>query len=62
MYADPRHLKRNEIKVRLDDDLYQLLEATAHFRRTQKAVLARDVLEAWLSSIVENDTKENSAA
>ena len=40
MYADPNHLRDREIKLRVDDATYRLIDALAQFHRTQKADLA----------------------
>jgi len=43
MYADPRKIKKNEVKVRLDDDVNDLLEALVKNTGGQKAVIVRDI-------------------
>ena len=52
MYADPKHIRDREVKVRLDDASFDPLEAMATFSRRQRAVLARELIEhtraAWL--------------
>lgn len=52
MYEDPRHLRDHITKVRLDEDTDDLLQSLARFHRTQKAVLARDLLEASLREML----------
>ena len=44
MYADPKHIRDREVKVRLDDASFDLLEAMATFGRRQRAVLARELI------------------
>lgn len=44
MYADPKHIRDREVKVRLDDASFDLLEAMATFSRRQRAVLARELI------------------
>lgn len=59
MYDDPRHLRDHITKVRLDEDTDDLLQSLARFHRTQKAVLARELLESslreMLAEIAPND-------
>ncbi|PXV54201.1 hypothetical protein SAMN04487785_11419 [Dyella jiangningensis] len=44
MYADPRHIRDNPIKVRLNDDEYAVIEAMARLNKRQPAVFARELL------------------
>lgn len=53
MYTDPNHLRDKATKVRLDEVADDLLTAMARFHRTQKAVLARDLLERALNQMME---------
>lgn len=62
MYADPRHVRDREIKLRVDDDTYDLIDALARFHRTQKAVLVREFVEAQLAQLAEEDNDNNAAA
>jgi len=57
MYADPRHKNRNETKVRLDDEYESFLENLATIHRTQKAVLAREILKSWIDEKREELTR-----
>lgn len=52
MYHDPKHLRDHITKVRLDEDTDDLLQSLAKFHRTQKAVLARELLEASLRDML----------
>lgn len=52
MYADPKHIRDHITKVRLDEDTDELLQCLAKFHRTQKAVLARELLEASLRDML----------
>lgn len=61
MYDNPQHLKDREIKVRVDDATYELISALARFHRTQKAVYVRDLVEAHLESLVD-DNQEATVA
>jgi len=62
MYADPRHLRDHEIKVRLSEDAYRLVEALATFKGTQRAVLARELLLEGLEALVKESSGNESAA
>ncbi|MBD1555192.1 hypothetical protein [Pseudomonas typographi] len=53
MYVDPNHLRDKATKVRLDEVADDLLSAMARFQRTQKAVLAREILERGLKQMME---------
>ena len=52
MYHDHKHLRDHITKVRLDEDTDELLQSLAKFHRTQKAVLARELLEASLRDML----------
>lgn len=62
MYADPNHLRDREIKLRVDADTYDLIDALARFHRTQKAVLVREFVEAQLAALAEQDSAGQTAA
>lgn len=51
MYADPRHIRDHEVKVRLNEDELELLESLAKYNRSQRAVMARELLLAALASV-----------
>lgn len=51
MYADPRHIRDHEVKVRLNEDELHLLEALAQFSKTQKSVLARELILQALDKV-----------
>ena len=44
MYADPTHLRNKVIKVRLNDDERDLVDALARVNKTQPAVLLRELV------------------
>jgi hypothetical protein len=63
MYADPSHLHDREIKVRVDEATFDLIQALAKFHRTQRAVLCRELLEAQLAMLAaQQDTGEENVA
>ena len=53
MHFDPSHMHYKPTKVRLDVVADDLLTAMARFQRTQKAVLAREILERGLNQMME---------
>ncbi|MDS4070224.1 MAG: hypothetical protein RKO24_11455 [Candidatus Competibacter sp.] len=53
MYADPRHLRDHEIKVRLNEDAYQVVIALARFNRQQPAVFTRELLLAGIDRLMQ---------
>ncbi|WP_110970843.1 hypothetical protein [Pseudomonas huaxiensis] len=65
-YQERSHLHDQITRVRLDQDTDDLLRSLAKFHRTQKAVLARELLEASLRSMLselhDNDTEQGTAA
>lgn len=62
MYANPKHLHDREIKVRVDEDTFNLIQALATFHRTQRAVLCRELLEAQLAALSSETTAEEEVA
>lgn len=44
MYAEPTHLRNKVIKVRLNEDERDLVDALARINKTQPAVLLRDLV------------------
>lgn len=62
MYADPKHVRDHEIKLRVDEDTYHLIEAMARFNRTQKAVLCRDLVKSALERLTDEHTDEQGVA
>lgn len=65
-YDDRSHLHDQITRVRLDQDTDDLLRSLAKFHRTQKAVLARELLESSLRSMLNevhgNHTENTTAA
>lgn len=49
MYADPRHLKNKETKLRLDEATDDVLFSLARFFGQEKAALARELFEEGLA-------------
>lgn len=64
MYHDPKHLRDHITKIRLDEETDELLQSLAKFHRTQKAVLARELLEASLRDMLSRleDTETEQTA
>lgn len=61
MYADPRHIRDNPIKVRLNDDEYAAIEALARLNKRQPAAFARELLMLGIT-LVEQRTDIPHAA
>ena len=53
MHYDPSHMHDKPTKVRLDEVADDLRTAMARYQRTQKAVLAREILERGLNQMME---------
>ncbi|HAL69308.1 MAG TPA: hypothetical protein DCP84_16755 [Pseudomonas sp.] len=62
MYANPKHLHDREIKVRVDEDTFNLIQTLAAYHRTQRAVLCRELLEAQLAALASENTGDQTAA
>lgn len=62
MYANPKHLHDREIKVRVDEDTFNLIQALAAYHRTQRAVLCRELLEAQLVALASENNGDQTAA
>lgn len=61
MHADPKHIRDREVKVRLDDASFDLLEAMAAFSRRQRAVLARELIEQGLKALFAEAASQQEA-
>ena len=57
-----KHLHDREIKVRVDEDTFELIQALAKFHRTQRAVLCRELLEAQLAALASENTGDQNVA
>jgi uncharacterized protein YeeX (DUF496 family) len=62
MYADPRHIRDHEVKVRLNEDELHLLEALAQYNQTQRAVLARELILDALAKLRGSDRQMHLTA
>lgn len=51
MYADPRLIKKNEVKLRFDDDVNELIDALVKNTGGQKSVIVRDIFMSGLQSV-----------
>lgn len=60
-YDIRHHVKDREIKLRVDEHTYALIEALAQYNRTQKAVLVRDIVEAELERMAKASNEANVA-
>lgn len=62
MYADPTHLRNKVIKVRLNDDERDLVDALARVNKTQPAVLLRNLVLQGLALFEQESTEHRHAA
>lgn len=61
MYADPTHIRDNEVKIRLNDDELAVVEALARFNQQQRAVFVRKVLLAGVQSMQKSSRVPHAA-
>jgi len=61
MYAEHTHLRNKVIKVRLNEDERDLVDALARINKTQPAVLLRDLVLERLEAL-ESREKRNGQA
>ncbi|WP_313309307.1 ribbon-helix-helix domain-containing protein [Stutzerimonas nitrititolerans] len=54
--------KENEIKARFDDETYEELMAACRKYRVRRAVLVRQIVEAWLAEHEEKTTAPGRVA
>lgn len=62
MYADPTHIRDNEVKLRFNDDELALIEALARYNKRQRAVLLRDLVLAGVASLQQKGMRSAHAA
>jgi len=62
MYADPTHLRNKVIKVRLNDDERDLVDALARLNKTQPAVLLRTLVLQGLELFDRESNQERHVA
>jgi len=62
MYADPTHLRNKVIKVRLNDDERDLVDALARVNKTQPAVLLRNLVLQGLEIFEQEISQDRHAA
>ncbi|WP_293705491.1 hypothetical protein [Stenotrophomonas sp. UBA7606] len=51
MYADPTHIRDNEVKLRFNDEELALIEALARYNKRQRAALLRDLVLSGVSAM-----------
>jgi hypothetical protein len=62
MYADPKHLKDHEIKLRVDEATFRAIDALSELHHTQRAVFVRELVLAGLAKMVEAEEHEARVA
>ena len=60
-YANKRHLKTHEIKVRFDTDAIALVDAVANLTRQQRAVLMREYAMREIRRLIAEGLAETAA-
>lgn len=60
-YENPEHLRDNPIKVRLNDDEYELIKALSVYAKKQPAVLARELLLAGVEALAHRNEEVRAA-
>ena len=58
MYADSRHIRDHEVKVRLNEDELHLLEALAQYNQQQRAVMSRELIVSALRRLENNNNPQ----
>jgi hypothetical protein len=61
MYADPSHIRDNEVKVRLNDQELAVVEALAQFNQRQRAVFVRDLMLEGLALLQQRNETTRAA-
>lgn len=61
MYDDPRHIRDNPVKVRLNDDEYEAIKALARLNKRQPAAFVRDLVLQGIA-LLDQGTCERHAA
>lgn len=62
MYADPKNIKKHQIKLSIDDEVNQLIEALTNATGGQKSVVARDIFMRRLAQSVSKISTNNTTA
>lgn len=57
MYDNPKHIRDREIKIRVTDEVYALLAEQARRGKTQKAVLARQMVVDGLQELEQSEAQ-----
>lgn len=62
MYADPKHLKDHEIKLRVDEATYRAIEALSELHHTQRAVFVRELVLSGLARMLDEEQHDARVA
>lgn len=60
MYADPTHIRKCEIKIRVNQDRFAAIDALAKLNKMQRAVFAMELMDEALAAR-EQRMRERSA-
>jgi hypothetical protein len=55
MYADPIHIRKHRVTIRLNDLEAELIEAINNFRGTQKGTILREILLSGVHRALQGD-------
>lgn len=62
MYADPKKIKKHQIKISLDDESNELIEALTNASGGQKSVVARDILLRGIAVVLQSRNQRHNTA
>jgi len=60
MYADPTHIRKHEIKIRVNQERFAAIDALARLNKMQRAVFAMELMDEALAAR-EQRMRERSA-
>ncbi len=61
MYADPKNIKKHQIKLSVDDEVFALVEAITNASGGQVSVVSRDIFMRGLAQSVNKIKSDNTA-
>lgn len=61
-YKNEHHLKRNEIKIRVNDDDLDVIDAIASYTRQQRAVLMREYAMREIRRLIAEGSAQTAAS
>ncbi|MCI1124790.1 MULTISPECIES: hypothetical protein [Stenotrophomonas maltophilia group] len=61
MYADPTHIRDHEVKVRLNEEEFAVVDALARYNQQQRAVFVREILLAGVEYLQKGSRTSKAA-